>query len=164
MRRRGFTLLEVLVALAIFAFASVVLGSAYVNILNAYEIAGRTNEHDADTGFARQQLLTEPDRTKAEEGDNFDVPGGRHVTWRSEIEPTETADLFQVTFTCEISDPGASTTPPPAKETFLLLRPTWADPVENGKLLQAAKDRIAELQGKDPAATSGTSKTRGTKP
>ena len=61
-----------------------------------------------------------------------------------------TADLFAVTFTCEISDPGAPTTPPPVKETFLLLRPTWADPVENSKLLQDAKNRIAELQGIKP--------------
>ena len=150
MRRRGFTLLEVLVALAIFALASVVLGSAYLNILNAYDIAGRANERDSDVSFARQQLLIEPDRTKAEQGDNFDVPGGRHVTWRSEIATTGTADLFAVTFTCEISDPGAPTTPPPVKETFLLLRPTWADPVENSKLLQDAKNRIAELQGIKP--------------
>ena len=37
--RPGFTLVEVLVALAIFALTSVVLGSAYLNILNAYDIA-----------------------------------------------------------------------------------------------------------------------------
>ena len=34
-RSRGFTLLEVLMALLIFALAAAVLGAAYVNVLNS---------------------------------------------------------------------------------------------------------------------------------
>ena len=37
----GFTLVEVLVALAIFALGAVVLGSAYLNVLNSYEAVSR---------------------------------------------------------------------------------------------------------------------------
>ena len=33
--RRAFTLVEVVVALAVFALGAIVLGAAYVNILNA---------------------------------------------------------------------------------------------------------------------------------
>ena len=39
--KRGFTLVEVLVALCIFAMAAVVLGSAYVNVLTGYEVVSR---------------------------------------------------------------------------------------------------------------------------
>jgi prepilin-type N-terminal cleavage/methylation domain-containing protein len=39
----AFTLLEVLIALAIFALAAVVLGATYVNALNAYEAVSRRN-------------------------------------------------------------------------------------------------------------------------
>ena len=41
--RRAFTLLEVMVALAIFALAAVVLASAYLNILLGYEIAANAS-------------------------------------------------------------------------------------------------------------------------
>lgn len=143
----AFTLLEVIVALAIFALAAVVLGAAYVNILNAYAAVARGNQADEDLRFARAQLLAEPDRTKAETGGDFAAGDGRTVKWHATIAATATADLFTVTFTCErpdAADGGTRAT----TEQFMLLRPTWADPAENTKLKQDAQDRIAALQGK----------------
>jgi general secretion pathway protein I len=61
---RGFTLLEVLIALMVFALAAVVLGAAYVNVLHAYDVVNRGNSHDEDLQFARSLLLSEPDRKK----------------------------------------------------------------------------------------------------
>ncbi len=147
MRRRGFTLLEVLVALGVFALSAVVLGSAYVNVLNAYDFVKRGSQRDEDLRFARAQLLVEPDRKKAEEGGNFDLPGGRQARWHAAIETTSTADLFLVTFTCELSEQGPGA-PQTVTETFMLMRPTWADPTENSKLRQDARDRIADMRAK----------------
>lgn len=144
MRRRGFTLIEVMMALVIFTMAAVVLGSTYVNVLNAYSTVGKVGQREEDIRFARAQLLAEPDRKKAEEGGTFDLPGGRSARWHSEIETSNTADLFQVTFTCELGATGNEEAET-VTETFMLLRPTWADPVENTKLRQDAKDRITEL-------------------
>ena len=147
MHRRGFTLLEVLLALAIFAMATIVLVAGYVNVLNAYALADRSTAHEDDIRFARAQLLAEPDHDKAEQGNDFDS-NGAHVSWHAAIEPTDMPDLFQVTFTCEISDPGAKTEPPPVKETFMLLRPTWSDATDVTKLRDDVKQRIQELQTK----------------
>jgi hypothetical protein len=64
------------------------------------------------------------------------------------IESTTVADLFNVTFTCEITDP---TRPEPERvvQNFRLLRPTWSiDPAERSQLKEDAKTRIYELQGK----------------
>jgi type II secretion system protein I len=146
--RRGFTLIEVLVALAILALSVIVLGSAYVNVLNAYDLAGRSNAYEEDIRFARAQLLAEPDRTKAEEGQNFDTPAGQHLRWEAKIEDTETPNLFEVTFTCEISETGTKESPPPVKETFMLDRPTWADATVNSKLMGDVKQRIVEQMQK----------------
>src|SRR5438132_9783435 len=103
-RTNAFTLLEVLVALAIFALAAIVLGSAYLNILNSYEIVSRSAVTSEDVAFARQIVLAEPDRKKLEDGGEFDAPGGRHVKWTVEIVSTTEADLFTVTFHCDVED------------------------------------------------------------
>ena len=145
----AFTLLEVLVALAIFALAAVVLGATYVNALNAYEAATRRNAYDEDLRFVRAALLTEPDRDKVEEGGELDLGTNRRARWQAEIASTNTVDLFSVTWTCEITDP-ARREPYRVTQTFLLLRPTWSDPVERSTLLDQAKQRILQIQGVAP--------------
>jgi len=142
-------LLEVLIALAIFAMAAVVLGATYVNALNAYQAAGRHNEYDADLRFVRAALLTEVDREKAEEGGDLDLGGGKRAHWQADIVPMDTVDLFSVTWSCEIVDP-ARPKPYRTTQNFLLLRPTWSDPVERAALLDQVKQRILELQGVAP--------------
>jgi prepilin-type N-terminal cleavage/methylation domain-containing protein len=149
---RGFSLVEVLAALAIFAMAFIVILSTYANILNSYEGIRRSRDADEDVKFARAALLAEPDIQKAQDGDEFDSTDDRHVRWSSTIEPSDTiADLFSVAFECEITTAGQNNSEPEkVTETFMVLRPTWSDPIERGKLLQATKDQIAELQGKLP--------------
>jgi general secretion pathway protein I len=145
--RRGFTLIEVLIALGIFMMMAVVLGMSYVNILNAYEIASQSVMRDDDVRFARAALLAEADRELVERGAEFDSGGGRKVKWRATIEPTGTADLFAVLFTCEISSPELSK-PLITEEYFRVLRPTWSEPAERDKLRAETKTRIAELRQK----------------
>lgn len=145
----AFTLLEVLVALAIFALAAVVLGATYVNALNAYEAATRRNEYDGDLRLVRAAVLTEPDRDKVEEGGDVDLGGNKRARWQAEIAATNTVDLFSVTWTCEITDP-ARREPYRVTQTFLLLRPTWSDPVERSTLLDQVKQRILQIQGAAP--------------
>ena len=147
--KSSFTLLEVLVSLAIFASAALVLGATYVNALNAYEHAARHDEYAEDLRFVRAALLTEPDRDKAAAGGDLDLGDSKRAHWQAEIAPTGTVDLFAVTWHCEITDP-ARREPYRATQTLLLLRPTWSDPVERSKLLDQAKQRILELQGRTP--------------
>ena len=143
--RGGFSLVEVLVALAIFVLMAVVLGATYINILNAYEIAARSVTRDDDVRFARVALLAEAERDLAEQGAEFDGGNGRRVKWRAIIDPTATADLFQVTFICEISGPDIPKGET-VEEVFRLLRPTWSEPADRDKLRADAKLRIEKIQ------------------
>jgi prepilin-type N-terminal cleavage/methylation domain-containing protein len=146
--RSAFTLIEVLVALLIFTLTAVVLGGAYLNVLNSYEVAQRSNVNDNDVTFARSQLLALADLPTAQAGAEFD-DGDRHVKWTAEIDPADTTDLFTVTFTCIVT--GSRNEPTKTVvENFMLLRPTWSDPSARTTLRQAAASRIAVVQGKQP--------------
>jgi len=145
--RHGFTIVEVLCALAIFTLAAVVLGGAYVNVLNSYFVMSRTVRSEDDLKFARSALLAESDLKKAEEGADFTTTEGRRVRWSATIEPTSVADLFKVIFRCEIGGLGveAATT---VEQSFRVLRPTWSEAGERDKLRAEAQKRILELQEK----------------
>ena len=55
-RNRGFTLIEVLLALMIFGLTAVVMGAAYLNVLNSYEAAQHSNLDDDEV--AEGYILT----------------------------------------------------------------------------------------------------------
>ena len=124
MMRRGFTVLEVLVALSIFAYASVTLVSGYLNVLNGYARARELMQSDQDIKFARAALLAQPDHDLATAGANFTTVDGRQVDWAATITPTNVANLFEVEFEVTVTpvDGAAVTT----VETFRVLRPTWS--------------------------------------
>ena len=144
-RHAGFTLLEVLVALALFAMAAVVLGTAYVNVLNGYQVARRATVSDPEVQFARSQLLSQADVELARQGGEFAAADGRAVRWTATIEPTTQADLFAVTFECEIAGQATINTQK-IREVFRLLRPTWSVATDRATLRAAARDRILKLQ------------------
>jgi general secretion pathway protein I len=139
--RRAFTLVEVLVALSIVAMAAIMLGTAYVNVLLGYEHAERSTTVDADVRFAREILFRQPDREKAEEGDEFGTADGRRVLWSARIEPTAVADLFDVTFEVELIDKGQNEI---VREQFRLLRPTWSEDNDRDQLRQQMRSDIEQ--------------------
>ena len=69
---RGFTLIEVMIALMIFSMAAIVLGGAYLNVISSYKAASVANEDDQAVAFARSQLLSQPDLQTAVTGAEFD--------------------------------------------------------------------------------------------
>ena len=146
--RRGFTLLEVLVALCIFALAAVVLGMSYMNVLIGYEVVSRGTTINEDFAFARQIVLREPDRKKLEQGGEFETARGARGKWSVDITSTTMPDVYRVAFTCDLSElsrPEAEK----STQTFFVLRPTWVvDPAERDKIKADVKQRIYELQGK----------------
>ena len=141
MRAAGFTLIEVLVALAIFALAAVVLGAAYVNVLTSYDAVSRRSEHEQELRLVRAAVLAESDRTVVEQGGTYPLPDNRSVQWTATVEEAGVADLFRVQFRCTMPEPGR---PDPwvREEVFFLLRPTWSDPATRDRLRQQTAQRL----------------------
>lgn len=143
-RSSAFTIIEVLIALAIFALAAVLLGSSYLNVLNSYELANRVLHRNDDVRFARDTMLAESDPEVVVKGGDFDGGNSRRVSWKAKLETTETTDVFLVNFECEITAPELRQ-PERVVETFRVLRPSWSKADEKDKIQKKNHDRIAKI-------------------
>lgn len=140
-KRSGFSLIEVVVALAIFAMAAVVLTDTFVNALLARERGEGNDARNRDIRAVRMQLLLEPDREAAEDGETYETLSSGSANWEAEIEPTDVVDLFKVQFRIEFSE-AQEDQEKSYSETLYLLRPTWSESDERSNLLQEKKDAL----------------------
>ena len=142
--RKGFTLLEVLVAIVIFGAAATVLVASYINILTAFERSRVVANLEEELSYVRQELQLISDVEEAAEGAEFDMGNGSKGIWFSEIEPTEMPNLFLVRLTVDlVNEEGEEFT---ETQQFYLLRPTWADPDENDRLREDLQERMADYR------------------
>ena len=146
MRRRAFTLIEVLVSLAIFAVAAVSLGAAYSNVLLSRIAMKQDEQRLDDRARCRAALLETPGFEDVEAGGEIHLPGGRTARWEGKIEATSVSDLFAVQLTAEIeaTDGGEAEE---FAETRMLLRPTWSIPSDRQKIRDEARQRLEKERG-----------------
>ncbi len=146
MRRRAFTLIEVLVSLAIFAVAAVSLGAAYSNVLLSRIAMKQDEQRLDDRARCRAALLETPGFEDVEAGGEIHLPGGRIARWEGKIEATSVSDLFAVQLTAEIeaADGGEAEE---FAETRMLLRPTWSIPSDRQKIRDEARQRLEKERG-----------------
>ncbi len=147
MKTRGFTLIEVLVSLAIFALAAVGLGSAYSNVLLGRMALKQTSTELEDMARARAALMESANFEDAEGGGDIHLPGNRTARWKSKIEPTSVSDLFSVVLSVEIQAEENGEYSPEKTEARLLLRPTWSVPADRTKIRDEAKQKLERERG-----------------
>lgn len=141
-RRAGFTLVEVLVALAILALAAVALGTAYVNIIMTFASLRDRDGSGDDMQWARAALLVEPELAVVERGGDVILPDGRRASWRATVTPTAVSDLFDVVIELDAPPPGGAGDIVRSSARMRLLRPTWSTEAEREKIRQAARQRL----------------------
>lgn len=142
-RRGGFTFLEVIVALAIFALAGTVLATAYLNVLGAQQAALERKANAADLRLVREMLGAEPSLDKVVAWNDLPLPDERKARWRATVTATTVADLFDVTLEVEFTAPDGRSQPA-VTETLRLLRPTWSQPGEREALRAATRTKLAK--------------------
>lgn len=140
----AFTLIEVLVSLAILAIATVALGSAYVNLLLTHDALRKADGAGDNVHWARVALLAEPDRALAERGGDVILPDGRTARWRATVSPTTVSDLFDVALEVEMPPSAEGGELLRSTSTLRLLRPSWSTEVERNERTQAARKRIGK--------------------
>jgi general secretion pathway protein I len=138
---RAFTLIEVLISLAIFALAAVVLAAAYLNVLGSYQAVARRQQGEEEWKLVRTTVLSEPDRTKIEAGGRLALADGSSLRWTAKIEEAAVADLFAVTIRAG-PEFAVGTENRAREQKLMLLRPHWSDPVARDKLRAATQQRL----------------------
>ena len=157
MRKRAFTLIEVLVALSIFALAAVGLGSAYSNVLLSRMALKEKGVGEEDFARCRAAMLETANFADIEKGGDVYLPDDRMARWKGKIEPTTVADLFRVTITVEIQATAGGPFGEPREQSQWILRPTWSVESDRTKLLADAKQRLLKTRGYDEETGGGTS-------
>jgi general secretion pathway protein I len=145
-RADAFTLVEVLVSLAIFAIAAVVLAAAYLNVISGYTSMSQRQQQEEDWKFVREQVLTQPDRATLEQGGRLSLPDGRSLSWAAKLENSDIADVFRVTLRVEAAAGGTARDPWKREQTLLLLRPAWSDPADRDKLRNDLQQQLEKAR------------------
>lgn len=146
-RSRGFTLVEVVVAVAVFAFAVVVLAGSYVDVLNSMERVKVDQELEQELAFVRSQVLLQPELEEVELGG--EVPTATHgrADWRATVTPSErVADLFRVDLEINLEGDGEAVEPQKIEQTLYLLRPDWSEPTDRENIRSLRRQEIEEAK------------------
>lgn len=144
----AFTLIEVLIALAIFAMAGLYLMSTFVNAVTARERSVSDDALHADIQAVRMQLLLEPNLEDAEDGGEYPTLHHGEARWQAVIEPTNIVDLFDVELSIEFSEP-AKGRPSSYKERLYLLRPSWSEGDDRTDLLEDKREALEDYRDFD---------------
>ena len=142
-RVTAFTLVEVLIAVAIFGMAASVLMSAFVNALLSRESAAKYDLINADIRAVRMQLLLEPNLEDAEDGNEYETVHSGKASWEARVEPTDVVDLFQVGLSIRFSEPPKGLVADYSEKLYLL-RPTWSESEERSELLQDKREALED--------------------
>ena len=142
---RGFTIIEVMLALALFGVAVTTFTVAYLNIINAIAAIQVDQAYEQDMSMIRLDAFSSVLVEDLEEGGEVFTGSHGEASWRVEYEPTLVADLFRVSLLVEIFDKEKDEMKE-VEEVHYLTRPTWSDPVERAELRAETRDRLLAKQ------------------
>lgn len=141
----AFTLIEVLISLAIVGIAAVVLGAAYANTLGGHAAVAERAARGTVLDHLSAVVLNEPEREKVEAGGDVTLPENRRLRWEAEIDEAAVPDLFKVVLKGRVEG-GPAGQVEEFTQTLMLLRPTWSDP-------QQREQRRTEWRASRPEET-----------
>ncbi len=136
--QRGFTLIECLVALMLFAAASVTFCTAAYNCISVLDKMNKEPDMEVLKGYVKLNITLTAERTVLEDGLDFDGFNNDTITVKAEIEPTKIVNLFHIKFEVDYNEVNYS-------DEMFLVRPTWyEDSADRDELLEDRKQFLEE--------------------
>tara|TARA_B110000037_G_scaffold216959_1_gene277022 strand:- start:776 stop:1246 length:471 start_codon:yes stop_codon:yes gene_type:complete len=142
----GFTLLEVVISVALFAVGVTVLLSSYLNVINALHNIQVDQHYEQDLAMVRRIALQVGTLEELEDGGDVETGNHGEARWEGELEETLIADLFKVTLRVEMLPEDESDEDIILEQEFYLTRPNWSDPEDRELLRAETKDRYLSEQ------------------
>ena len=134
--RRAFSLLETLVAIALFGMAAAVLVMSVTTLMQAFSGAGDSSEEDFIREFALR--VAEGKRTvgEVEQGGELTTPTGEILHWKGEVSPEDSLDLYRL----NLSLSGARHSGGVLLIKTLVYKPEWGAPGVRATRIAALKE------------------------
>jgi len=148
---RGFMLIEVLIALALFGLSAVFLvAGAFVASRVARDMKD-TRELEQDLIWVRSEVLKESDYEKISEGGEINALSMGGVAWEADVEMTEVLDLYRVILRLEYDGNEDYGIESGVRESSMyLFRPTWGShrdfSSDRARLLDDRRRKMQEYQ------------------
>jgi len=144
--RKGFTLIEVILALLLFTTMATAIGLAFRNVLWAHTLSRETANFREEIHYARQAVQLLSDREDVEAGGKLQLDVNREGVWYAEVEDTAVPDLFEVTLTVEVAAASPEEEGLQDSETFYLLRPSWSEGISNSSLKTDFEEKLRQYR------------------
>lgn len=126
MSNKGFTLIEVIVALAIFALASVVISQSFMGGLISLEKFNLLDSRDETFKLIDRRVMGIRDRGEMERGGSMKTLEKGFARWDVETSETAVEGLYKVVVHVELPDQKLEGRPYAFGDSFYLFRPEWA--------------------------------------
>jgi prepilin-type N-terminal cleavage/methylation domain-containing protein len=150
-RKKGFMLIEVLIALSLFGLSAVYLVEGAFVASRTIRFMKDTRELEQEFLWARNEIFEEADYEKLSEGGDLPTPSMGDIQWETEVEMTNVTDLYKVILSLSY-DGNDELGVEPGERTYamLMLRPTWSKhgdfSSERERLWEDRKELILELE------------------
>lgn len=138
--RTGFSLLETLVGLGLFALAVMVLTQSITNALLGLEAMNRRDKLNYDAALVQKHFLALTEKSKFLDGGDIATPFQGDVNWSAELEDTTVANLMKATVVLKWPDHTEST------HVYFLYRKNWMEQSVVSEIHQKLKTFIQEQQ------------------
>lgn len=141
--KQGFTLIEVTVALAIFALAAVALTQSFLGGLFSLENFKFDDSKEDSLMFVYSKVIALKERSELEKGGSIQTIENGLAKWNATIEKTEVLELYKVNITVTFEEEKILKLIRPHEEEFYLYRPKWAELGERNEFLRKErKERV----------------------
>lgn len=133
--KKGFTLVEVTVALAIFGIAVVVLTQSFLGGMFSLESFKFDSTEDEALMFVYDKVLV-LSKADIENGGSITTANNGVAKWTGSVKTTSTLELYKVIINVSFEQKKPSIKPKTFTEEFYLYRPKWSEAAEREAFLK----------------------------
>lgn len=139
--KKGFTLIEVTIALAIFALASVALTQSFLSGMFSLENFKFDDAQENSLMFVFSQVLSIKERPTLEKGGSIQTIESGNVKWNAKITKTSILDLYKLNINVMFDDKESTKKHQTFHEEFYVYKPEWAESGERQEILRSKKEK-----------------------